>query len=64
MVAAVAAVEPQMAEKAAQAATVAMARPPRRLPSHLFAKSNRSDDMPDIYANCPINTNSGMTAKE
>ena len=64
MVAAVAAVEPQMAENRAQAATVAMARPPFKLPSHLFAKSNRSEEMPDIYANCPIRTNSGITANE
>ena len=33
MVAAVAALEPQMAEKAAQATTVAMAMPPRMLPT-------------------------------
>jgi hypothetical protein len=35
MVAAVAALEPQMAEKAEQAITVAMAMPPRIWPTHL-----------------------------
>ncbi len=37
MVAAVAALDPHMAEKAAQASTVAMAMPPRIWPTHLWA---------------------------
>ena len=35
LVAAVAAVDPHMAAKPAQASTVAMVRPPRRLPTHV-----------------------------
>ena len=38
---------PQIAENAAQAATVAAARPPFMQPSHLCAVSNRSADMPE-----------------
>ena len=40
-------VGPQIAEKLAQAATVAVASPPRKPPSTLWAQSYRSLDMPE-----------------
>ena len=64
MVAQVAAQEPQMAPKPAQAATVPQARLPGRRDSHLVPASYRLPDKPALNAKLPIKMNSGITTKE
>ena len=61
IVAAVAVLEPHTAANPAQAPTVAMASPPRKCPSHLWAESYRRWLMPEAKANCPIRIKRGMT---
>ena len=61
MVAAQATLDPQMAAKPEQAATVTMARPPLRLPIHLLTAQYRSSLTPDLNANCPMRRNNGTT---
>ena len=60
-VAAVARLEPLMAAKQAQAATVAMASPPRRLPNSLCTARYKSSLMPAAKAKEPMRMNSGIT---
>ena len=55
-------VEPDAAPKAAEDMTVAMASPPRRLPSHTYAARKRSVVIAATVANEPIRMNSGITA--
>jgi len=62
-VAAVAFVEPDIAEKPAQAPIVAMARPPLKLPINTYTESYNLLLIPEWKAICPINTNSGITVK-
>ena len=64
MVAVVAFVEPHIAPKAAQAATVAQARPPGRRPIHLLAALYRFSLIPEAKAKLPIIINSGTTVME
>ncbi|MNY24398.1 hypothetical protein D3C86_1581090 [compost metagenome] len=61
MVAAVATDEPQIAEKPAQLAMVAVPSPPRRPPNQALAERNSSLLMPLAVANTPISTNMGIT---
>jgi hypothetical protein len=61
MVAAVATEEPQIAPKAAQASTAAIARPPRKRDMTALANSNSDLEMPPCVAKCPIRMNSGIT---
>src|SRR5712691_3939551 len=63
MVALVAREEPQMAPNPAQPTTVAMARPPRKWPSHTLAAWKRLRESPDCDARYPISTKSGMTTR-
>ena len=63
MVAAVAGPEPQIAPKAAQAPTVAIARPPRREDIQQFAAAKRRPLMPVWNATWPMKTKSGMTVR-
>jgi len=64
MAAAVAFVEPHMAAKPAQAAIVAMARPPRRWPKTTYPASYSRRLIPDEYAIAPMKMNIGMTVRE
>ena len=64
MVAQVAAQEPQMAPKPAQAATLAAARLPGTRESHLLAQSNSAPDNPARNAKLPIMMNNGITIME
>ena len=64
MVAAVAADEPETAANPPHAATVAMASPPRKWPSHRKEASYRSSDSAARETNTPINMNSGKTENE
>ena len=61
MVAAVATDDPQIAPKAAEARTAAIARPPLKRPMMPAVKANSARLMPPWVANCPIRMNSGMT---
>ena len=61
MVEAVAVEEPQIAPKPAQAATAAIATPPRNRPSQALAPRNRSFDRPQRAARLPIRMNIGST---
>ena len=63
MMAAVATDDPLMAAKPPQAATDAMASPPRKWPSHARPAANSSRLMPDLDANAPIRMNMGMTLR-
>ena len=63
MVEAVAVDEPQTAPKPAQAATAAIATPPRKRPSQALAPRNRSRDRPQREASAPISTNIGSTER-
>ena len=63
MVAAVAGPEPQIAPNAAHAPTVAMASPPRKPDSQLFAAANSRLLIPVWNATCPMNTKSGITVR-
>lgn len=63
MVAAVAAVDPQMAAKPLQAIIVATASPPGILPASLWADAYMRPLIPDAKANDPISTNSTITFK-
>ena len=63
MVAAVAGPLPQMAPKAAQAPTVAIARPPRSQPSQALAAAKSFLEMPVWKATCPMKTKRGMTVR-
>ena len=55
-------VEPEAAPNAAEDITVAMASPPRRLPSQRYAARKSSLTIPACVANEPIRMKSGMTA--
>src|SRR5690554_6508280 len=61
MVADVARLEPQMAEKPPQATTVAMDRPPLRWPRKALDTEYSSWDRPERVTRLPININSGIT---
>jgi hypothetical protein len=63
MVAAVATEEPQIAPKAAQASTEAIARPPRNGRSTAPRRSNSARLMPPCVAKLPISRNSGITLR-
>ncbi len=63
IVTAVAMLSPHTAPNAAHAPTVAMARPPRRCPSHLSKVSNAAAMTPPAPAMTPISTNSGMMTR-
>jgi hypothetical protein len=63
MVAAVATDEPQIAPKAALAATEPIASPPRKRPISAAANSNSAREMPPWVANWPIRMNSGITLR-
>src|ERR1051326_6682341 len=56
-------VEPDAAPNAADDMTVAIARPPRSLPSQTYAVRKHSVTMPAAVANEPIRMKSGMTAR-
>src|SRR3954468_434188 len=56
-------VEPDAAPNAAEDMTVAIARPPRSLPSQRYAVRKHSVTMPAAVANEPIRMNSGITAR-
>jgi len=56
-------VEPDAAPNAAEDMTVAMARPPRRLPSQTYAARKRSVVSAATVANEPMRMNSGITAR-
>ena len=56
-------VEPDAAPNAAEDMTVAIARPPRSLPSQTYAVRKHSLTMPAAVANEPIRMKSGMTAR-
>ena len=60
-VAAVATDEPLIAANPAQAAMVAMPRPPRRWPTNLLAAWNNSRLMPERETKAPISKNIGIT---
>ena len=62
-VAAVATEEPEIAANPAQAAMVAMPRPPRKWPTNELAARNSSRLMPELDTNAPINRNIGMMPK-
>ena len=62
-VAAVATDEPEIAAKPAQAAMVAMPRPPLKWPTKEFAARNNSRLMPELDTKAPIKRNIGMTPK-
>ena len=61
IVAAVATEEPQIAPKAAQAMTAAMASPPLKRDMMELATSNSALEMPPWVAKFPIRMNRGMT---
>ena len=61
IVPAVASEEPQMAPKAPQPPTAAMATPPRRWPRKTFAAENNERLSPDREANSPMSRNMGIT---
>ena len=61
MVAAVATDEPQMDPNAMQAAIAAMATPPLRWPSRVFAAWNSVRENPASDASWPMRRKSGMT---
>jgi hypothetical protein len=63
MVAAVATLEPQMAPKAAQASTEAIARPPLKRAITAAANSNSARLKPPCVAKLPIRMNSGITLR-
>ena len=63
MVAAVAAVEPQMAAKPLQARMVATARPAGILPAIVWAESYKRVLMPEAKAKDPISTNKTITLR-
>src|SRR3954451_17355054 len=56
-------VEPDAAPNAAEDMTVAIARPPRSLPSQRYAVRKHSVTMPAAVANEPIRMKSGITAR-
>jgi hypothetical protein len=55
--------DPLMAAKPPQAATDAMASPPRKCPSHARPAVNSSRLMPPREAKAPIRMNIGMTLR-
>ena len=61
MVPAVARDEPQIAPKAPQPPTAAMATPPRRWPRNTFAAENSERLSPERDANSPMSRNIGIT---
>jgi hypothetical protein len=63
MVEAVAVEEPQTAPKPPQAATAAIATPPRNRPSQAFPARKRSRDSPQRDASPPIRMNIGRTER-
>jgi len=62
-VAAVATDDPEIAAKPAQAAMVAMPRPPRRCPTKRLAAWNISRLMPERETMAPMSRNIGITPK-
>ncbi|MNE76288.1 hypothetical protein D3C80_1725170 [compost metagenome] len=63
MVAAVASDEPQIAPKPAQAPIADSPMPPFQWPMNAAAQRKIARDNPPWVANCPIITNSGITAR-
>ena len=63
MLAAVAKLDPEMAEKMPQEVTAAKAMPPRQAPKSVFAPLNNSLDMRALEANTPIKINIGIGLK-
>jgi hypothetical protein len=63
IVAAVALVDPDIAENPAQAPMVAIARPPLKLPINTYTESYNLLLIPEWKAICPINTKRGITVK-
>jgi hypothetical protein len=61
IVAAVATDEPQIAPKAPEASTAAIARPPRKRAITELANSNSDFEMPPCEAKLPIRMKSGIT---
>ena len=63
MVATIATEEPEIAPRAAQAPTVAVASVPRRPLNMMLIERNSSRAMPEWAAITPISTNNGTTDK-